>query len=285
MGCVSCAGLVRDASGVTLRRRESSTIPIEADSISPDRFLGLGTSEIEALPAFYGRRKVSLGDLFEVQGTESEDITVEGDLRHVKKIGLRMSRGRITVRGDVGSHLGAYMAGGEITVDGDVADWLGAHMRGGRIRVTGSAGHFVGAAYAGEKRGVNRGTIVVHGNAGREVGARMRRGLIVVLGDVGEFVGAHMIAGTVLVFGRLGGRPGAGMKRGTIVALGDTPELLPTFRYECRYEPVFLRCLLRHMGEWGLPVDLWRADGCFRRYSGDINTLGKGEILVRDQSQ
>ncbi|MBW2037947.1 MAG: hypothetical protein JRI41_10845, partial [Deltaproteobacteria bacterium] len=70
MGCILCAGLMKEdeltESAVTLRLREPTTIPIEADSICPDHFVGCGQAEIEALPAFYGRRKVTLGDLFDV---------------------------------------------------------------------------------------------------------------------------------------------------------------------------------------------------------------------------
>ncbi len=285
MGCLACAALMLDRGGITLYRKESSPIPVEADSICPDRFLGRGPAEIAALPAYYGRRRVTLGDLFEVDGAGADNITVTGDLRHVKKIGLGMSMGRISVTDDVGPHLGAYMSGGEISAERSAGDWVGAHMKGGRIVVQGDAGHFVGAAYPGEPRGVTGGAIIVGGNVGGEVGARMRRGSIVVGGDTGEFAGAHMIAGSILVFGRLGARPGAGMKRGSIVAFGDAPKLLPTFRYACRYEPAFLRFYVRRLEEWGLSIDSVAADGCFRRYLGDTNQSGKGEILVRDQSQ
>jgi len=275
--------MANEANRVTLRLREPTTIPIEADSICPDNFVGRSRAEIEALPAFYGRRKVTLGDLFSVEGEDSDQIIVEGDLRHVKKIGQRMTRGVITVRGDVGLHLGAYMRGGEIVVEGNAGDWAGAHMQGGRIWIRGNAGHLLGAAYRGEKRGMNRGVIVVDGDAGQEVGAQMRRGLIVVLGDVGDFAGAKMIAGSIIVAGRLGARAGAGMKRGTIVALADHAELLPTFRYDCRYQPAFLRHYLLRLQEWGISIGDEYLDGGYRRYHGDITTLGKGEILIYDQ--
>ena len=289
MGCVGCAGFVigmaDETNAVTLRLKEPTTIPIEADSICPDHFVGRSQAEIEALPAFYGRRKVTLGDLFTVEGEDSDQIVVEGDLRHVKKIGQRMTRGRITIRGDVGLHLGAYMRGGEIVVEGDAGDWAGAHMQGGRIWVRGNAGHLLGAAYRGEKRGMNRGVIVVEGDAGQEVGAQMRRGLIVVLGNAGDFAGAKMIAGSIFVFGRLGARAGAGMKRGTIVALADHEELLPTFRYDCRFQPTFLRYYLLQLQAWGMSVDDEYFDGFYRRYNGDVTALGKGEILIYDQRE
>jgi len=263
----------------TLRLRRPSTIPIEADTICPDHFTGRSQAEIEALPAFYGRRKVMLGDLFTVQGEGSADILIEGDLSHVKKVGQRMSQGRITVHGDVGLHLGAYMRGGEIVVEGSAGDWVGAHMQGGRIWIKGDAGHLIGSAYRGEKRGMNRGVIVVEGNAGQEVGAQMRRGLIVVMGHVGPFAGARMIAGSIFVFGGLAARAGAGMKRGSIVAFGDCAQLLPTFRYDCRFSPTYLRFYLLRLREWGLRIADEYLDGSYHRHHGDMTALGKGEIL------
>ncbi len=289
MGSVSCAGLVKEcevkANGVVLRLKEPSSIPIEADSISPDEFVGRSQAQIKALPVFFGRRQMALGDLFSVEGEDSDTIVVEGDLRHVKKIGQRMTRGCITVSGDAGLHLGAYMRGGVIRVEGDAGDWVGAHMQGGCIWIKGNAGHLLGGAYRGEKRGVNRGAIVVEGNAGREIGAQMRRGLIVVMGDAGEFAGARMIAGSVLVFGHLGARAGAGMKRGTIVAFGGHGELLPTFRYDCCFQPAFLRYYLLRLRGWGLTISDEYVEGSYRRYHGDLTALGKGEILIYDQRQ
>ncbi len=280
---------------VTLCLRESATIPIEADSICPDYFAGRSRAEIMALPAYYGRRKVTLGDLFTVEGEHSDSIVVEGDrsaecsrrsLRHVKRIGQGMSRGRITIHGDAGLHLGAEMCGGEISVHGDVDGWAGAQMSGGLIRVRGNAGPMLGGAYPGEGRGMCGGVIIVEGDAGPRAGERMRRGLIAVQGSAGEFAGARMIAGSIFVFGTLGARAGAGMKRGTIVSLGGLADgLLPTFCYACSYRPTFLRFYLRRLQEWHLPVAQEQVEGLFRRYTGDITTLGKGEILVYDQRE
>ncbi len=271
---------------ITLRLKEPSSIPIEADSICPDRFLGHSQAEIEVLPVLYGRRKVTLGDLFTVtvKGEDSDSITVVGELQHVKRIGQGMSQGRITVHGNIGMHLGAKMRGGEIIVHGNVDAWAGAHMSSGVIRVHGNAGPMLGAAYPGEKHGMRGGVILVDGDAGPRAGERMRRGLIAVRGNLGEFAGARMIAGSLFVFGTLRARAGAGMKRGTIVALGGLEDgLLPTFRYACSYRPTFLRFYLLRLREWGLPVTEEQVEGVFRRYTGDVTTLGKGEILVYDQ--
>jgi len=273
-------------SATIVRLKASITLPVEAESLSPDRFAGLRQEEVAALPILYGRRWLTLGDLFEVEGDGSEEIVLEGDLRHVKRIGQRMSRGRINVHGDVGMHLGAEMRGGEIIVHGNVDAWAGAQMAGGLLRVHGNAGPMLGAAYPGETRGMRGGVILVEGDAGPRAGERMRRGLIVVRGNLGAFAGVRMIAGSIVVFGTLGARAGAGMKRGTIVALGGlTDGLLPTFRYACAYRPTFLRFYLRRLRGWGLPVTPEQIEGVFHRYTGDITTLGKGEILVYDQRE
>ena len=87
----------------------------------------------------------------------------------------------------------------------------------------------------------------------------MRRGLIAVGGDTGDFAGVSLIAGSVFVFGQPGVRPGAGMKRGTHrrSSAPATP-LLPTFRFDCVYRPVFLRLYLRQLRAPGLRLPATR---------------------------
>jgi formylmethanofuran dehydrogenase subunit C len=152
-------------------------------------------------------------------------------------------------------------------------------MRGGRIHVHGNAGHLVGAAYRGSRVGMRGGVILVDGRAGNEVGSAMRRGLIAVGGDTGDFTGVSLIAGTIFVFGQPGIRTGAGMKRGTIGVFGGRPALLPTFRFDCVYRPVFLSLYLRQLRAWGFALADGYLQGFYERYSGDLVSLGKGEIL------
>jgi formylmethanofuran dehydrogenase subunit C len=271
-------------SGTHLRLREPVTLPVEAEAISPDRLAGLTEKEVAALPVLRGRRWLRLDDLFQVNSAGSDQITVEGNLQHVKRIGQGMTGGRITICGDAGMHLGAGMAGGEIEVHGNVGAWAGAEMEGGRLRVHGDAGPLLGGAYPGEARGMRGGLILVDGNAGPRAGERMRRGLIAIAGNAAEFTGARLIAGSIFVLGRLGPRPGAGMKRGSIVALGGLEEgLLPTFAYDCTYRPDSLLLYLRRLQALGLPIQAAHVEGSYQRYSGDINTVGKGEILAYDQ--
>ena len=263
----------------TLTLKSQPAVPLEAETIMPDRFLGKTIAEIAALPVTYGNQSTTLGDWFTVNGDGTSDIVIEGDLTRVKQIGAGMTQGKITIHGDAGMHLGATMRGGEIAVHGNAGDWAGAEIHGGLIRIMGNAGHGLGGAYRGSRRGMNRGTIIVTGNAGNELGATMRRGLIAVLGDVGDFCGAFMIAGSIIVFGKLGARPGAGMKRGTIVTF-QPPELLPTFRGACTYQPTFLQMLMQQLRSLKIEIAQNQIEGRYRRYVGDMNALGKGEILV-----
>lgn len=284
MSCVSCVGLNKEISGVkddiVLRLKESSTIPIDAECICPDLFVKRSYREILDLPLYYGRRKMRLGDLFTVDGEKSDLIVIESDVKNVKKIGSKMTCGKIVVHGDVGRHVGASMRGGEIIIEGNAADKAGINMNGGRLWIKGNAGHQTGSANPGESRGVNHGVIIVEGNAGSEIGACMRRGLIVVLGDVGDFAGARMIAGSLLVFGHLGKRTGAGMKRGSVISFGTSEQLLPTYRYEALVQPVFIGIFLKYLKKLGVPFNPILTEGLFQRYSGDINALGKGEIFI-----
>ncbi len=243
--------------------------PLEAEAIAPDRFIGRSRKEIAEAPVHYGNEQARLGDFFDVNGDGTDEITLEGDLSKAKNIAA-------------GMHLGSGMRGGEIHLYGNADDWAGAEMRGGVIHIRGNAGHDLGGGYRGSRHGMNRGMILVEGNAGNETGALMRRGLIVVTGDAGDFAGAFMIAGSLVVFGSLGMRPGAGLLRGSILTFQE-PELLPTFRYDCSYRPGFVRLLLEDLQKRGLPVRGEYLQGSYKRYSGDFNRLGKGEILVYDQ--
>ncbi|MBI4390850.1 MAG: formylmethanofuran dehydrogenase subunit C [candidate division NC10 bacterium] len=268
---------------VTLRPRQETAVPLEAESLTPDAFAGKPVSQIERLPVLHGNTEAALGEFFSVEGEADDTIRLEGDLSRVKYVGKGMTRGRIEIRGDAGMHLGAEMRGGEIVVHGNAGDWAGAEMRGGMLRVEGNAGHLVGAAYRGSEKGMRGGTILVKGTAGNEVGCTMRRGLIAVGGDAGDFAGVSMLAGSLFIFGKMGIRAGAGMKRGTIVAYedgGSPPPLLPTFKFDCEYRPAWMGVYLRQLRAWGFPVPQACVGGLYRRYSGDFVELGKGEILV-----
>lgn len=263
-----------------LRYRGDTTVPLEAECISPDRLRGKTATEVAAEMVFHGNRQVPLGEFFQIEGNADDgEVVVEGDCSRVKWMGAEMTTGRLRIDGRVGMHLGSEMRGGVIEVHGDAGDWVGAEMRGGRIHVRGRAGHLVGAAYRGSRRGMRGGAILIEGAVGNEIGASMRRGLIAVGGDCGDFPGVSFIAGSIFLFGSVGWRPAAEMKRGTLALFGPCPPLLPSFRFTCDYRPVFIDVYLRQLRAWGFQAAQRDFPGVFRRYCGDLVSLGKGEIL------
>lgn len=263
---------------LTFKGMGGSTVPLEADPITPDLLQLKIRAEIERLPLYHGNEQLLLGDFFSVQGERSNQIRLRGDLSQVKNIGVGMQTGRIVIESSIGMHVGARMAGGEIQVHGNAGDWAGAEMTGGLLWINGSAGNRAGSAYRGSKYGMRGGVILIEGSGGHEVGGYMRRGLIAVRGNLEDHAGARMVAGSIFVFGRVGGRTGGGMKRGSIVCFNPL-DLLSTFRLTSIYAPLFVTIYLRALRSRGFSVPEI-SGGRFTRYCGDLAELGKGEILV-----
>ena len=226
---------------ITFRLKESPTVPLEAESLVPDRMVGQSNDAICGLPVFLGKRQCRLDEFFDVDGADSDQMEVHGDVSKVKWIGREMSRGHIKIEGNAGMHLGAYMKGGTIEVTGNGSDWTGAEMTDGLIRIRGNAGGQIGAAYRGSLAGMKGGTIFLC--SGAEI------------------------------------RTGAWMFRGTIVSL--TPiQLLPTFAYSCAYNPTFLRIYAKFLQKLGVTIPVDSTEGSYLRYTGDSSVPGKGEIFV-----
>jgi formylmethanofuran dehydrogenase subunit C len=271
-----------------LTPRGFSSVPIEAEVISPDVFAGKTMDEIRNLPIYYGNEKVAMKEYIHAQGKiadkpEEQLIVMDGDARHIKHIGAGMTAGRIVIQGYAGMHLGAQMSGGDITVTDNVLDWAGAEMKGGLIRVLGDAGNLLGAAYRGSNEGMTGGCILVTGNAGSEIGSFMRRGKIVVMGNTGDFTGVHMNGGEVFIFGKPGKRAGAQAKGngGFIACFSGVDEILPTYRYDTTYTPTFMRMYLKHLYEkLGVTIAHQFIDKPMKRYRGDLAVGGNSEILV-----
>src|SRR5487761_1140687 len=165
---------------IKLTLKHEPPVPLEAENISPDVLAPLAHQEIRALPVWLGKRQCRLEEFFEVDGERSDELEILGNAAGVKWIGRGMTRGRITLAGNAGMHLGAYMKGGEIDCGGNASDWVGGEMTGGLIRIRGNAGGQVGAAYRGSLAGMKGGAVLIEGSAGMEIGMRMRRGIIAV---------------------------------------------------------------------------------------------------------
>ncbi len=207
-----------------------------------------------------GDAPAPLGDLFAVSGTPAGTVRFEGDLRAADRLAAGLSEGTVVVESGVGHEAGIGMSGGVLDVRGD-------------------AGDRTGGAEPDARKGMTGGELLVRGSAGAEAGTRMRRGLLVIGGDAAGRAGPAMIAGTVLVFGDARRLPGIGSKRGSIVALGGV-EIPASYRYACTYQPDHVRLtLLRLRARYGLKVEERHVGGFYRRYSGDLGDLGRGEIL------
>ena len=226
-----------------------------------------------------GKRERRLDEFFDVEGERSDEIEIHGDIRQLKLVGRAMSRGSMTIHGDVGMHLGAYMQGGSIEVNGNAGDWVGAEMTGGLIRIHGNAGGQIGAGYRGSQMGMRNGAIIIDGTAGLEVGMRMKKGTIVIGGPVRDFCGLQMKGGNIVLLSGGEIRAGAWMNRGTIISLKPLA-LLPTFSFDCSYNPSFLRLFARFLSDLGVTIPFDSNDGRYDLYSGDSSVPGKGEILL-----
>ncbi|MBK5186945.1 MAG: formylmethanofuran dehydrogenase subunit C [Gemmatimonadaceae bacterium] len=263
---------------ITLTLRAPLAHPLAADAIAPDRFASLGAQEISALQLWDGRNAVALGDVFTVSGDHSSAVVLEGDLAQLHGAGTMMSAGTLEITGSIGNAVGARMRGGAIAVQGSAGDDAGIAMTGGSLVIAGNAGDRAGGALQGASKGMTGGDIIVRGSAGREPGARMRRGTL-YCASAGDGAGTGMIAGNIIVAGALGHGAGVGNKRGSIVALG--PVHVPqSYAYACTYRPPHLSLMLLSLRtRYALPVDDARLHGLYKRYSGDLTEIGKGEIL------
>jgi formylmethanofuran dehydrogenase subunit C len=250
------------SDGIVARLRSSLKAPTDLSEVLAGEWVSLGPAELARRAVSPGNgKRGTLGELFDVTGTAGGRIRFTGDLSHANR-------------------LGAGLTQGEVVVEGNVGDDVGTGMAGGSIHVLGRAGDRPGGAAAEARRGMTGGELVVRGAAGSDAGLRMRRGLLAIGGSAGDRPGAGMIAGTVVILGDAGVSAGLWSKRGSVVALGSVA-IPATYRYACTYRPAHLRLVLgRLRARYELPLNDQHVAGLYRRYSGDLADIGKGEILV-----
>ncbi len=260
----------------TLTLRQEPPERLDFLNVNPLSLGGLSESEAARLPVGTSRRGLTLGDCFAIALDGSEDLVIEGGSSRLDRVGASLSGGTIRVVGDVGQRLGEGMKGGAVTVTGSAGPFAGSGATGGTITIAGDAGDHAGGAVYAAKAGLDGATLVIHGAAGDHLGDRMRRGLILV-GAAGAYAGSRMIAGTIAA-ASLGDHPGYGMRRGTLLA-GKVGALAPSFVETGTHDLVFLRLLARSLRPLS-PSHADLAAGALTRYSGDLATLGKGELWV-----
>src|SRR5437667_436782 len=90
---------------LVLQYKSTTTIPVEAECLTPDHLAGKSPAEIAALPIQHGNAQAPLGEFFAVAGDSADgEIVLEGDCSRVKWIGAGMARGRLTIHGPTGRH-------------------------------------------------------------------------------------------------------------------------------------------------------------------------------------
>jgi formylmethanofuran dehydrogenase subunit C len=105
----------------------------------------------------------------------------------------------------------------------------------------------------------------------------------VVEGGAGDHAGSRMIAGTLIVARKAGELPGYLMKRGTIILGEGSSALAPTFADCGTHRLVAMRLMADFLKPYSArTAALLR--GPLQRFAGDMAVLGKGEILIGNQS-
>ena len=254
---------------IVLTPLKKFTYPVYAECINPEVFQGKELAEIAALSLYEGNKQKQLSDLFKVEETPAEtpNITINGDVSEVRRIGMGMKTGEIIINGDAGMHLGEKMVGGKITVNGNAGQWAGSVMKKGIIEIHGNAGDYLASPYRGVSEGMKGGKIVVDGNVGSDSGAYVRGGLIKIKGNAGPFLGFHMSNGTIHVEKNAGPRLGANMVGGKIVVGGLAEDMMPTFTVDTSKAKVKID-------------DTESAQGPFYVFLGDLAENGTGKLFV-----
>lgn len=245
------------------------TFPIYAECITPEVFNGKTITEIADLPVFEGNKQKKLGELFKTEQdpAETPNITINGDVGEVRRIGVGMKKGEIVINGNAGMHLGEKMSGGKIIVNGDAAGWTGSDMKGGLIEIHGNASDYLASPYRGSPTGMRGGLIVVDGSVGSDSGVNLRGGVIKINGGAGQFLGFGMDDGAIYVKAQTGTRAGACMKGGKIVLAGAVEEVMPTFTIDSIKPKVKVD-------------DTETATGPFYVFLGDRAEKGTGKIFI-----
>jgi formylmethanofuran dehydrogenase subunit C len=250
------------SQGLVARLRSPLNRRADFSEVLASPWAGAAAGELARRSVYLdGQGSVALGEVCDVKGEPAGRIQFEGDFSQVDRLAAGLTEGEVVVIGDLGRDAGVGMAGGS-------------------IEVTGNAGSGAGGAAPEARRGMTGGELVVHGSVGSEAGSRMRRGLVAVGGDAGADAGFGIIAGSVVILGGATGAVGLWSKRGSIVALGAV-EIPITYRYACTYQPMHIQLTLRRLrARYSLPLEDRHVVGLYRRYSGDLADIGRGEILA-----
>jgi formylmethanofuran dehydrogenase subunit C len=251
---------------------------VNCSVLTPDNLAGKTIAEIAAIKLIKGKNQLLAGDIFDISGTDTQQLCFKNTTAKLDYIGANMNSGSITVEEDAGAYLGFGLKNGEIHCKGNAAAFAACNMRDGLLKINGNAGDFLGAGSEGLRKGMLGGTVIVKGNVGDRAGDQMRRGLILIEGNTGDYCGSRMVAGTIGVLGELGAYTGFNMHRGTLL-LKKQPQLHATIQ-DCGIHTLpFLSLLFKSFAQYETQfskLDSMRV----QRFVGDLAYSGNGEILV-----
>ncbi|PKO46180.1 MAG: formylmethanofuran dehydrogenase subunit C [Betaproteobacteria bacterium HGW-Betaproteobacteria-22] len=265
-------------SALTFNLNQTPRHSINCSNLTPDHLAGKTADEIAAMPINYGNSRVSVGDLFEISGTDTQHIVFKNTSNKLDYIGASMSSGTITVEGNAGAYLGFNLKNGEIHCHGNTEAFAACNMVNGLLHINGNTGDFLGAGSEGLRKGMRGGTVIVKGNAGDRVGDQMRRGLILIEGNAGDYCGSRMIAGTIGVLGNLGTYTAFNMHRGTLL-LKKQPQLHATIQDCGTHTLPFLSLLFKSLAKYDTQFSKFSTQRV-QRFVGDAAYKGNGELLI-----
>lgn len=258
--------------------------PVQRVDMSPlvcQKLEALSLDAIAAIELQCGKRILRVDQLFQVSGSNTQDIAIVGSTDKLDFIGKDLNGGSISVQGDAGAYLGMQMKAGTISVSGDAGLYAGCELKNGLLQIDGNTGDFLGGALPGNKQGMKGGTILVKGNVGQRCGDHLRRGQILIEGNAGDYCGSRMVAGTIAVMGTVGRYAGYAMRRGTLL-LWNHPQLPTTFNDCGSHTLAFLPMLFNSFKNLNSRfADKSAAFNRVQRYGGDMAETGRGEVLVR----
>ncbi|MCH9765754.1 MAG: formylmethanofuran dehydrogenase subunit C [Alphaproteobacteria bacterium] len=266
---------------LTLRQGAQPVGRMSLAGVLPAKLAGLSEDEISKLPIRVGAGHFALGDFFSVKGTPGDTLVIAGGTHNLDEVGAGLSAGVIVVDGDIGGYGARRMSAGHLEIKGCTGPYLASRLSGGLVTVSGSAGDNVGGIQAGEKFGMTGGVVVVEGDIGTRAGDRMRRGTIVARGKFGDHAGSRMMGGTLWSEAGFGKEPGPLLRRGTLIG-PSVEKFLPTFVEGGSHDLVVLGLLSRHVQDALGDLAPKALPRVVHKYSGDMATIGKGEILLFD---
>ncbi len=250
-------------------------VPVEMTGVIPEKLKDMSEEDIKNITLLQGKSEVKLGELFDVEINESDDLKliIKNSSDRLKRVGEKMKEGEIIVEGDVGMYVGVEMKGGKITVNGNADSWAGMNLKGGELIIKGDAKDYVGSAYRGDWRGMSGGKIVVEGNAGNEIGEYLKKGIIHIKGNVKSLAGIRQHGGIIIIDGNPEDRFGGQMVKGAIVINGKVNEVLPSFKYEGIVEDPVIKLSKK---DEGTPIK-----GKYYKFTGDYAVSNpKGQLYI-----